>query len=86
MDDRKNKADAFLYGNVSAQRTHITRHVFKASLLFSIHDVASRFHYAKYLELCKSKNVEPKARPPMDWGKKKYVFFLLSKVRCIDIF
>ena len=57
----------------------------KISLLFSIHDVASRFHYTKYLALCKSKKVEPKAHPPADWGKKKFVFiFFLLKVS-IDI-
>jgi hypothetical protein len=80
-DDSKTKADAFFYGNVSAQRSHITRYVFKASFFFLlIHDMIFRFHYAKYLALCKSKNVEAKARPPTDWGKN------LKKTQTLDGF
>ena len=44
---------------------HFTRYVFNASFLFQIHDMASRFHYAEYLALCKSRNVEVKACLPM---------------------
>ena len=80
-DDSKTKADAFFYGNVSAQRSHITRYVFKSSFFFLIHDMVFRFHYAKYLALCKSKNVEAKARQPTDWGKN-----LLTKTQTLDGF
>ena len=73
MDDSKTKADAFFHGNGSVHRKHITRYVFKTLIHLPIHDVASRFHYAKYA-LCKSKNIEAKAHPPADWGKKKSVF------------
>ncbi|KIL54387.1 hypothetical protein M378DRAFT_18934 [Amanita muscaria Koide BX008] len=31
----------------------------------------TRFHYDVYLNLCKAKEVEPKAHAPEDWGKKK---------------
>ena len=60
MDDSKSKADTFLYGNGLAHQNHITRQVFLLSLQFSICDAASRFQYAKYLALCKSKNVKPR--------------------------
>ena len=74
MDDSKTKANAFFHGNGSMHQKHITRYVFKTLIHLPIHDVASRFHYAKYLALCKSKNIEAKAYPPADWGKKKSVF------------
>ncbi|KAM6494942.1 hypothetical protein JOM56_009565 [Amanita muscaria] len=31
----------------------------------------TRFHYDAYLDLCKAKEIEPKAHAPEDWGKKK---------------
>ena len=48
---------------------------------FLIHDMVFRFHYAKYLALCKSKNVEAKARQPTDWGKN-----LVTKTQTLDGF
>jgi hypothetical protein len=56
-------------------------HSFGSATLRNYVDLgASPNNYAEYLALCKSKNVNAKAHPPTELGKKKSVSFFLPQV------
>jgi len=69
------KADAFFTGNGSSHRTHITRYPpVGLKSIRSLELMHVRFHYARYLQICEAKGIEPRAHAPEEFQKKnKYV-------------